>query len=174
MVKTIDIGSPASRSVYIWQVRLLDNTYTVDYSAVQNDRQVLREHPVGFLWYYYDKYLETETSTAPYTVGWVLTFKVASISGDVYEYYNSINRQLNADNQIFAPVASQVKSNIRCITDPSQRVIGVFEASSVTTVYKAFGWKGMNEIYEKDLDWFPDNIVAGSQVSFPPDFWVYF
>jgi len=174
MVKTVDIGSTASRSVYIWHVNYLDNSYTVDYSAVQNDRQVLLEHPVGFLWYYYDKNLETETSTAPYTVGWVLTFNVASISADVYEYYNSINRQLSADNQIFAPVASQVKSNIRCIDDPSQRVIGVFEASAVTTVYKAFGWKSRTEIYEKDLDWFPDNIVSGSQEKFPPDFWVFF
>ena len=174
MVRTIDVGSPASRSEYIWQVSILDNTYTVDYSAMQNDRQVLLGHPLVFLWYYYDTNLETETSTAPYTAAWVLTFNVASISDDVYEYYNSIDRQLDSDNQIFAPVASQVKSNILCATDPSQQVIGVFEASAITMVYKAFGWKSMTEIYEKDLEWFPDNITDGSQERFPPDFWVFF
>jgi hypothetical protein len=174
MVYYVDIGSTASHSIFVWDTYTLDNNYAVDFTVTQNYRQVLREHPIGFLPYVYDVSLETPTSTAPYTVGWVLTFNVYSISIDVYNYYNSIARQLNSNNQLFAPVPSQVKSNIQCISDPSKDVIGVFEASSLTTIYRAFGWKSLNDYYVRDLSYFPDLIHGGSIPRFPPYFWIFF
>jgi hypothetical protein len=174
MVYTEDIGSPASHSVFLWETRMVDNSYSVDYSVRSQGRQVLYQHPIGFLRYFYDATLETETKTAPFTEAWVLTLNVYSVSKDVYEYYNSISRQLDADNEIFAPVASQVKSNITCISDPAEKVAGVFEASSVNTIYRAFRWKDTESVYSKDLDSYPDNLGDGYQMFFPPDFWVNF
>jgi len=173
MVYTVGIGTPGSYSVYLWETSVVDNIYTVDLTITQNTRQVLRKHPVGFLRYYYDASQETPTTTAPYTVGWVLTFNVYSIAGDVYNYYNSISQQLSATDQIFSPIPSQIKSNIHCQSDPDKDVIGIFEASSVTTVYKAFGWNSFHAYRFKDLTSFPDQIQNGSMERFPPDFWIY-
>lgn len=172
MVYTADIGSPASHSVYLWETKYLDNSYSVDNTLPSDGGQLLPAHSIGFLWYYYDATLETETSTAPFTEGWILTFKVYNISQDVFGYYNSIGSQLNSDDQIFAPVASQVKSNLHCVNDPVQKVAGVFEASSYSVVYKAFGWNGLEDHYFKDLDWFPEDVGYGRQERFPPYFWV--
>jgi len=173
MVYSVDIGTPAAHSIFLWETTTLDNNYSADFTVVQNNRQVLREHPVGFLRYFYDASLETENSTAPFTVAWVLTFKVYSISSDVFNYYNSIAQQFSANDQIFSPVPSQIKSNIHCESDPEKEVIGVFEASSLTTVYKAFGWDSFHAYKFKDLSSFPDMIPNGTVERFPPDFWIF-
>jgi len=174
MIYSVDVSTPSARSVYMWETFTLDNIYSVDNSIISNDRQVLREHPVGFMRYFYDTELETETSTAPFTIGWVLIFKAYAISGEVFDYYNSIAQQLNSDDQLFAPVPSQIKSNIQCISDQDKEVIGVFEASSVTTVYRAFAFKNLEVCITKDLSDFPEDIHSGSLVGFPPDFWIFF
>lgn len=173
MVYTVGIGTTDSYPVYLWETSVVDNIYSVDLTITQNTRQVLREHPVGFLRYYYDASLETPNSTAPYTVGWVLTFSVYSITRDVYNYYNSIAQQLSASDQIFSPIPSQIKSNIYCQSDPDKDVIGIFEASSATTVYKAFGWNSLHVYRFKDLTSFPGQIQNGSMERLPPDFWIY-
>lgn len=174
MLYTVGIGTPASHSIFLWDVYTLDDFYTVNYTVPQGNRQVLRGHTVGFLPYIYDASLETENSTAPFTVGWVLTFNVYSISGEVYTYYNSIEQQLNASNQIFAPVPSQVKSNVHCISAPEKEVIGIFEASTKTTLYKAFGWRDLESYEYKDLSSFPEINQGGTTSRFPPDFWISF
>jgi hypothetical protein len=173
MVKTEDIGSPASHGVYMWETHSMDNTYTVDYSTSRDSRQLLLQHYIGFLRYFYDASLETETSTAPFTEGWVLTSDIYSISKDVYSYYNSINKQLNPDNQIFAPATSQVKSNISYVAGSITKVAGVFEACAKQRIYKGFAWKSKTEYKTKDLYYFPE-VGSGSQQRLPPDFWIYF
>jgi hypothetical protein len=174
MVYTVGMGTPGSYSIFLWDVYSLDNTYSVDYTITKNSSQVLREHQIGFMGYFYDASLETETSTAPFTVAWIMTFNVYSISADVYQYYNSIAEQLSSTDQVFAPVPSQVKSNVRCINDPGKLVIGIFEAASRTTIYKAFGWRSMWDYNCRDLESFPDIYYNGSSERFPPDFWIDF
>lgn len=171
---TQDPGTLAAKTVYVWETFILDKVYSVNRTHLNNNRQWLPEHPVGYLPFEYDPFLETETATAPYTIGWVLIFKVYAVSEAVYDYYQSISDQLNASNQIFAPIPSQVKSTLRCLTDPGKSVIGVFEASSVTTIYKAFGWKDLETYESKELESFPEDLENGSTLPFPPDFWVPF
>lgn len=164
----------AVKVVYVWETSTLDYVYSVNKTVEYNDWQVLREHPVGFLHFDYNIHLETDKKTAPYPVGWVLIFKVYAVSAEVYDYYNSMALQLNAKDQIFAPVPSQVKSTVHCLTDPEKDVIGVFEASSVTTVYKAFAWKNAEVYQSKVLESFPEDVQDGMIKNFPPEFWVTF
>jgi hypothetical protein len=170
---TVDINSPSSYSVYLWETTNLDDSYSVNRSVTLDNTQVLYKHPAGFLRYYYDPSLQTSTSTAPYTDSWVITQSIYSISTDVYNYYNSVGNLLNGSDRIFSPVASQVKSNIFCVSDPKEKVIGLFEASSLTTIYRAFGWKGLDKYRFKNLDYYPD-VGTGSQDRYPPYFWIYF
>ncbi|HEX2396390.1 MAG TPA: DUF4249 family protein [Bacteroidales bacterium] len=167
------INTPGPYNVYIWETTGMDNSYAVDFSVDNNSKQVLCNHSVGFLRYYYDPSLRTESKTAPFTSAWVVTQTIYSISADVYQFYNSVGRQLSANDQIFAPVASQVKSNIHCISDSGEKVIGKFEASSATIIYKVFGWIDLNRYNSMDLDYYPE-VGDGSVEKFPPDFWLYF
>ena len=174
LMYTVELGSPSSHPIFIWEVSWLDNKFTADKTVSQADQQVIRKHPMGFLNYFYNAALQTETQTAPFTIAWILIFNVYSISSDVYEYYHSIGQQLASKDQLFAPVPSQVKGNIKCSSDPGKKVIGVFEASSVTTYYKAFGWKSLKEYFERELDTFPDLKQGGSMPRYRPDFWLTF
>jgi hypothetical protein len=174
MSYTIDLGSLSSRPVYLWRSYMLGNTYAVGRTATKGTQQVLLRQPMGFLRYYYDANLETETSTAPYTDAWVIILHVYAISSDVYNYYNSIAKQLISTDQIFAPDPSQVSSNISCLNDPTKKVIGVFEVSSSKTIYKAFSWVNQERYKSKDLVSFPSDIAGGSQETFAPNFWIFF
>lgn len=171
---TQDPGTLFAQTVFVWITYTLDSEFSVNHSVGQEDRQLLLEHPVGFLHFDYDPSQATSKATAPYPNGWVLVFKVYSISQDVYDYYNSIALQLTSKDQMFAPVPSQVKSTIRCVTDPDKEVIGVFEASSFTTVYKGFAFKDLYKYSHIDLQSFPENVYNGVSIPFPPDFWVPF
>jgi hypothetical protein len=176
MTYTIGVSTPGSHPVYLWASSQLDNNYSVDLTVKHNNNEVIREHNVGYLQYYYDPSTESaaENVTGIYIVGWVLTFNVYSISADVYNYYNSITQQLNSNNQIFAPVPSQVRSTIHCINDPAKKVIGVFEACSSSVVFKAFGWRSLKAYNSVELPFFPDYISGGSSTPYPPGFWVNF
>ena len=159
-------------SQYLWQVSTLDNSYSVDYTVSHDNRQVLMQHTIGFLRYFYDASIETPNQSAPYTQGWVLTCNVYAIPADVYDYYNAITSQLNGNDQIFAPVPVQVNGNIHCTSKPGSSVLGVFEAASVSTIYKAFFWRDLNSYRSKVLNSFPSGIGNGSENFFPPSFWV--
>jgi len=163
-----------TKTVFEWKSGTIGNFYSANQTVEYSGKQVLREHPVGFLQYDYNPLLETDIATAPYPEGWVLTFKVYSISAKVYGYYNSIARQLGSNDQMFAPNPSQVESTVQCITDPEKEVIGVFEASAKTTVYKAFAWKDPEVYKSRDLVSFPEDVGDGSTLPFPPEFWVPF
>ena len=171
---TQDPGSLAAKTVFVWETGTLGNFYSANHTIEYNNRQILREHPVGFLHFDYDGSLETERATAPYPEGWVLIFKVYSISEKAYNYYNSIAEQLGSNNQMFAPIPSQVKSTVRCLTDPEKDVIGVFEASAQTKIFKAFAWKDLEVYQAKDLQSFPEDLQNGSTLPFAPEFWVPF
>lgn len=55
-----------------------------------------------------------------------------TLNDDSYIYYKSLNDQIQAQGKLFDPIASQLNGNIRCISDPGKKVIGFFEASSVS------------------------------------------
>ncbi|MFH0841520.1 MAG: DUF4249 domain-containing protein [Bacteroidota bacterium] len=158
-------------SIYIWKSPdVIDAFYSVDFIIANNGRQILPEHKIGYLQWIEDppRYAIT-TSSAP----WVLILKVYAISAGVYDYYHSIDQQLNSDNQMFAPVPLQIKTNIHCINDPARTVSGVFEASSMAVSYKALLYLDKNRFRSKTLTSFPDSLESGSQ-GYPPDFWVGF
>jgi hypothetical protein len=167
-------GTPSAMPMYIWEPSALDFIYSVDFTVNSAGRQVRPEHPIGFVRYFYDPSMATVIYSAPLIIGWVVTLKVIAISSDVYNYYQSVGTQLNSNDQMFAPVPSQVKSNIHCTTDPDLPVVGVFEASSSATYYKAFRWISMDTYEYINLESFPDNIQAGTKLNFPPSFWISF
>lgn len=169
-----DPGTMNATPMFIWEPFTLDYVYSVDFTVKSGSGQVRPEHPIGFLRYFYDPTLATVHYSAPTIIGWVITYRVYSISSDVYNYYQSVGAQLNSSDQMFAPVPSQVKSNIHCTTNPERPVIGVFEATSSSTSYKGFRWNSLDTYESVNLESFPSDIQAGSKLYFPPDFWISF
>jgi hypothetical protein len=171
-VVEIGKGNAGSISLYRWELSYLDNASAVNSTVPFNGLQVLRQHQAGFLRFFIDRNLETETTSAPYILGWIIVLGVSPVSDDVYTYYNSIADQLRSNTEMFAPVPSQVKSNIHCTNDPARLVTGVFEASSVTSLCKVFAWKNLDRYKSMELTNFADTLKSGYQYITPPDFFV--
>jgi len=166
--------APQAYFIYIWEHPVvIDDIYSIDFTTADNGRQILPEHKIGYLqWIDNPPPYALSSSASP----WVVILKVYAISAGVYDYYHSIDRQLNSDDQMFAPVPSQIKTNIHCVNDPARTVSGVFEASSMAVSYKAFLFVNKNMLRSKILSSFPDTLGSGSFSSAqnPPDFWVSF
>jgi hypothetical protein len=167
-------STPNATPMFIWVPTTLDYVYSVDFTVSSSGGQVRPAHSLGFVRYFYDPALATNIYTAPLIIGYVVSLKVYSISPDVYNYYQSVGAQLNSNDQMFAPVPSQVKSNIRCTSNPDLPVTGVFEATSSRTYIKAFRFINLDTYEYVNLESFPEDIQPGSKLYFPPDFWVSF
>jgi hypothetical protein len=76
-----------------------------------------------------DYYISDES----FTVGTKSLFTyLYTISPEAYNYYESMNDQLNASSRIYDPLPTQLVGNMHCLSDSNQVVLGFFEASSYT------------------------------------------
>lgn len=60
----------------------------------------------------------------------VMINKIYTLNDDSFQFHKAKNEQLGDEGRFFDPIASQLPGNIECTTDPSKRVLGLFEASS--------------------------------------------
>lgn len=132
----------------------------------------LKRHHIYFLPYDPGHGPVTVIKTPDLIIGWVVILKVYSIAREAYEYYNSINLQLESDDQIFSPPPARVKSMMHCTSDSVRPVVGVFEASSVKEYIYAFSWTDMRRYLSKELEYFPDIEPSGESLYFKPYWWV--
>ena len=98
-----------------------------------------------------------------------------SLNEDSHNYYTAKYDQLGAEGKIFDPIAAQLPTNIRCLTDPDELVLGFFEAS---TLERAAYQVRMNQVEETvSLTAMPltyDRVpVTGCVREFFPDFWLF-
>jgi hypothetical protein len=61
----------------------------------------------------------------------ILYLNQYTLNNESYSYYKNMDEQLRSDGKLFDPIATQLNGNIKCITNPSRKVFGFFEASSV-------------------------------------------
>lgn len=159
---------------YAWESYTTGDFYNVRFTYRDKEIQVVPEQNISYLDYIYDPWLATDTLSAPLTYAWIVSSHVYSVTDNVYRYYNSVAEQLMAGDRIFAPVPSQIKTNLHCVNIIDNPVLGVFEAAAVTSFHKAFQWSGDGEFLSKDLEDFPQDLGNGSVLTEPPDFWIEF
>jgi hypothetical protein len=161
---------------FCWKVSYLSAIPNVKATIENNNNETIKGHQLGFIRYHYDPNEANEIMTAPYPVGWILKTSIYSISKEVFNYYQSISQQLNSNNQIFDPISSQIKGNIKCLTDSAKVVLGVFEVASINVrnlgIYWAPGFEVIRHV-ELPSD-YEVPLIGGCKDTIPPDFWIYF
>jgi hypothetical protein len=161
--------------VYCWSRNSLDDIVNIKSTFNSNSEQVIKRHNLGFLPYYYSSQWQNDTAGPVRPSGWIVTTIAYSISENAYEYYNSVVKQLNAEERIFDPVPSQIKGNIHCLSDTTQIVLGLFEVASRTVKHTAFNWSSGRDTY--DILNLPEYIIPsynGCQNVIMPEFWITF
>ena len=56
-----------------------------------------------------------------------------SLSEEVYDFWNLVEKQQKGSTDLFQPNAFRVRGNMTCTTDPDEEVLGIFSVSAVTT-----------------------------------------
>jgi hypothetical protein len=138
-----------SVSFYCWQtvdansnINLTDAEYSLNSASI-------RKHQICFLddnlychalYYSYKENPYTVVLTAFYRTyeiyHQILNLKQYTLNNETYLYYKSLNEQMQSEGKLFDPIATQLNGNIKCITNPENKAIGFFEASSVS--YSAY------------------------------------
>lgn len=68
---------------------------------------------------------------------------------EAYDYYFNLQKNIEESGSLFAPIPSEMKGNIRCVTNPNIPVIGFVEVSTVTRI-KQF-MPDVRDLYESGL-----------------------
>jgi len=91
-------------------------------TTAQLQSDVLSEAPVQFIPFGSEKL----------SVRYSMLLKQQSITKEAYEYFNLMKKNTESLGSIFDPQPSELKGNIRCITNPEEGVVGYLTASSFT------------------------------------------
>ncbi len=74
--------------------------------------------------------------------------KAYAVNDTLYEYYRNLKNQVTAGNKIFDPIPSDLKGNIRCISDPGKSIYGIFTVASVMKKQFLILWSGIYDTPE--------------------------
>ncbi len=113
---------------YGWYYVGLDQVINITGSTVATTPSKIVDHELSFFPLNNDNYFIPDSQIISY---YVLCLREYAINDDTYNIYNLMDGQLSAGNQLFDPVATQVKGNMTCTSNPNTTVLGKFEASSV-------------------------------------------
>lgn len=108
-----------------------------------------------------------------YMEGWLVNMDEYGLSETTYNFYKSMNDQLDANGKLFDAVYAQLESNISCISNPNKNVFGFFELSSYrATRFFVYSTMASDYVYfhvVKNNEPIPESDEIQSIT--PPDFW---
>lgn len=72
-------------------------------------------------------------SSERFKIKYSVLVKQMALTSDAYNYWKQVKKSNEDLGTIFGPLPSEVISNIRCVTNPDEPVVGFFSISSITT-----------------------------------------
>lgn len=179
---------------YVWQItRLLhphsDNPPIIYYRNIYkltdlpdvkatilhyNNQEIIKQ-PIGFLPYISD-FSEGFDSVSAFTnAGWIMCANVSTISKSAFNYYDNITKQLKSGSKIFDPIPSQITSNIKCISDSTYLVFGLFDVYTSSVKYTGFMMYFNSEVPVRSKNvYYPGPMVDEYLVNTPFPYWLTF
>lgn len=172
--KMFYIGMPPLLTpVRTWAMGRLNKEPVANPVSFNGEGYFINRFNFGFMHYQVEVMPYEDSTYEAKPMGWVIISNAMAVSEEAFNYYNAINIQLEAKDRIFDPIASQIPGNIKCLTDSTKTVFGIFEVASVATTYSYHYWvDGLKSVINKKLDSYtkPDSI--GFVEGIPPSFWV--
>ena len=178
--------------IYI-TVRCIDVTNLNSYPEVKatikdGERQIVKKKPLGFIPYqrktkYYNwPYVfgeDTIYSTRGFLSslnGWVVTVNSYTVSDQEYTYYSKVREQLTATNQIFDPLPSSLRGNIKCISNEDETVFGFFSVAAKEVHSMALNWQPQSSllVYKPVEDYLYTQPLRLMNDSTIPEGWIGF
>lgn len=60
----------------------------------------------------------------------ILVMNYYSLNNESFIYYNDVERQSSTNDALFDPITTQIRGNIKCLSDPEKPVAGLFDVAS--------------------------------------------
>ena len=159
-------GIPMPKTVYGWRSLYPQGTFNIaappEYSATKQ----IKKHPLYFL------KNSVKTGEDHIFSGWIVILYQHAITESAHSYYNDLNKQLDSEGKIFDPLYVQARSNIKCISNTDQKILGNFEISvSNETWYYLRYMSPTTGFVLREIDERYDVPLSGEQIDIVPDFW---
>lgn len=161
-------GIPTDITVFAWQSMTPGGIFNIASPPEYSSQSGIVKHPLVFL---NRDYTIQKQDTTTYFQGWISITSQYAISEETWKYYRDLNRQLSAGDKLFDPMHTQARGNMRCVTDPSEVVLGNFEMAGMKESRYFLISPGNANFLLKKIPvhyWIPDN---GSVESVPPEWW---
>jgi hypothetical protein len=163
-----------SKPYYGWTSKYDNGIFNIAGSKDFSLSAKITQHPVLFLQYDTQDFLDP--SQTP--LGWIVIVDQYGIQKESYDFYETLNKQISAEGNLFDPVLTQVNGNIHCTNDTSKVVAGFFDLNSYRQ-YRYFLRIGMrinveNYAIQRRINRYPDIPYYGSVFGGRPEFWEYY
>ena len=94
-----------------------------------------------------------------------ITVKQNQIRKEAFDYYSNIQKNVEQSGSIFAPVPSEMRGNIQCITNPERPVVGYIDVST-TTEKSTFVPESLG-LYEPSINFCHNQITEDLEYAYP-------
>lgn len=152
----------------------LNDNINLTNTAYETDNSSSNFHSIGFVKEKFRVVPHVDTLVFKKRSRRILILRQYTLNQESFSFYRELKNHLESEGELFDPMPSQLKGNIRCITDPNKQALGFFEVSSFSSASYVFSPEPLSpdnhEIWEiDDLDFLPDfEVSLGSY----PEHWV--
>ncbi|QIA09303.1 DUF4249 domain-containing protein [Draconibacterium halophilum] len=161
-------GSTMIETVYGWKTTYPQGAFNIASPPEYSSSKEIKKHPL----YFYKNSVKYDFDQ--FFSGWIVILHHHALSENAYNYYDDLNKQLESEGKIFDPLYVQARSNIKCISDSDQKILGNFEISmSNETRYFLRYMSKTNGFVLREIEERYDIPFSGEQVGVIPVFWQY-
>jgi hypothetical protein len=112
-----------------WRTFNLNGIENITKEMTATSNPFIQNHLIGFMPFPASNYGFLIPTSVPLI--YYLRVNQYTINNDSYLFYKGANNQLSASGKIFDPITTQLHGNLRCVSNSSKIVLGLFEVSSV-------------------------------------------
>jgi len=158
--------------VYCWTTTHINNKKNLLVTDHLSGDSIIMHHVTFLTPDVFPSDYEQSWAHTMYLDGRIVALDVYALSREIYDYYSVFYNQLSAENRIFDPVPTNLTGNMYCKNDPSQTVLGIFEASGKSYMNCLVKFNAGNpEARYQDAGYIPRDIARGCQEDIQPDFY---
>jgi hypothetical protein len=165
-------SGPMELTRYAWGSIIPGDTYNIAAPDRFTSSKSILRHPLYFL--SKRPYLAKESfmENGPYFNGWILILYQHRLSAPAYNFYDDLNKQMEASGKMFDPLYVQARNNLTCVSNPGEVILGNFEISTVTeTRYFVNFLSDKLGYIVRPIPYFYFIPEEGDILGYPPDFW---
>lgn len=111
---------PAEEVYYCWKYNSSSSIFIGSSAKLQSD--VIFESPLAYI----------PTNHEKLSVRYSILVRQYALDKEGYEFYELMKKNTEQIGTVFDPQPSEIRGNIRCVTNPSEPVIGYITASTIT------------------------------------------